>query len=171
MLSAYQFFCWRDVYNCNKPITPEKYHTLVVDAVRRFNSCLKNNTVRGCTYSTNTHQLATHLYASMYHVYIADYMKLLPRHQLYFIQMEEHIGDLVTSVNDLCDFLEIPRFPEEKLQQFQDRDEVRNQMSRKNKLPYVLPKTTEILEKFFKPYLTDLVNLLGDEKWYWKRSL
>jgi N-acetylgalactosamine 4-sulfate 6-O-sulfotransferase len=170
MLSAYEYRCWSNVhYHCDKPITPEKYHALVVDAVERHNSCLKNNTVRGCTYSTETHQFATHLFASIYHVYLADFLKLFPRDQLYFIQMEEHIMDLSASLNNLCDFLEIPRFPKEKLRHFQERDTVTNSLASEDKLPYVLPETTEVLEKFFRPYLKELVNLLGDEKWYWKR--
>ena len=170
MRSAYQFFCSiRGPYNCDRPITPEKYHNLVVEAVEKFNSCLKNNTVRGCTYSTDTHQLATHLYASIYHVYIADFMKVFPRNQLYFLKMEEHVSDLSTSTNDLCDFLEVPQFPEEKLHQFQERKGGKNTLKDNKRLPYVLPETTEILEEFFKPYLRDLVHLLGDEKWYWDR--
>ena len=170
MRSAYQFFCSiRGPYNCDRPITPEKYHNLVVEAVEKFNSCLKNNTVRGCTYSTDTHQLATHLYASIYHVYIADFMKVFPRKQLYFLKMEEHISDLSTSANNLCDFLEVPRFPEEKLLQFRERNGGKNTLENEKRLPYVLSETTEILEKFFKPYLRDLVHLLGDEKWYWDR--
>ena len=170
MRSAYQFFCkFRGTYNCDRPITPEKYHNLVVEAVDKFNNCLKNNTVRGCTYSTETHQLATHLYASIYHVYIMDFMKVFPRDQLYVLQMEEHISDPVTSANKLCDFLEIQRFPEDTLQTFFEQHKTRNQIKDDKKLPYVLSETTEILENFFKPYLKDLVDLLGDEKWYWNR--
>ena len=170
MRSAYQFFCsFSGIYACDRPITPEKYHNLVVEAVETFNTCLKNSTVRGCTYSTETHQLATHLYASMYHVYVADYMKTFPRDQLYILQMEEHISDPITSVHKLCDFLEIQRFPEETLRSFLEGHETRNQLNDDQRMPSVLPQTTKVLEDFFKPYLRELVNLLGDEKWYWNR--
>ena len=170
MRSAYQFFCsFSGIYACDRPITPEKYHNLVVEAVETFNTCLKNSTVRGCTYSTENHQLATHLYASMYHVYIADYMKTFPRDQLYILQMEEHIGDPITSTNKLCDFLEIQRFPEDTLQSFLGKHKTRNQLNDDKRIPYVLPQTTKVLEDFFKPYLRHLVDLLGDEKWYWNR--
>ncbi|KAL5261675.1 hypothetical protein ACHWQZ_G007389 [Mnemiopsis leidyi] len=82
MRSAYQFFCAnvvKSVYKCDRPITPEKYHNLVVEAVERFNRCLHNNSVRGCAYSTDTHQLATHLYASIYHVYMLTSSRYFPR--------------------------------------------------------------------------------------------
>ena len=170
MRSAYQYFCSvRGPYPCDKPVTPEKYHNLVMEAVEKFNNCLMNNTVRGCTYSTETHQLATHLYASLYHVYISDFMTVFPRDQLYVLKMEEHIRDPLTSSNELCDFLDVPRFPE-GFDLLQERDQVRNQIKDKYTLPYVLPETEEILEEFFRPYLRDLVHLLGDEKWYWNRS-
>ena len=170
MKSAYQFFCSiRGPYPCDRPITPEKYHNLVVEAVERFNSCLKNNTVRGCTYSTDTHQLATHLYASIYHVYIIDFMKVFPRDQLYFLKMEDHVSNLVTSTSQVVDFLDVPPFPEDVLRRFQERTKVRNMLKDEKRLPYVLPETVQILEEFFKPYLRDLVDLLGDEKWYWDR--
>ena len=170
MRSAYQFFCkYRGIYRCDRPITPQKYHNLVVEAVEKFNSCLLNNTVRGCTYSTETHQLATHLYASIYHVYIADFMKVFPRNQLYVLQMEEHIKDPITSANNICDFLGIPKFPENRLRGFLGRHKTRNQLKDDERIPYVMPETTEILEQFFKPYFKELANLLGDEKWYWKR--
>ncbi|XP_063678020.1 carbohydrate sulfotransferase 15-like [Bolinopsis microptera] len=168
MQSAYQFFCTHIyTYNCDRPITPEKYHNLVVEAVDKFNNCLKVNTLRGCTYSTETHQLATHLYASIYHVYILDYMKVFPKNQIYILQMEERIRDPITTYNNLCDFLEIPRFPDDELQTILEQHKIKNAMSNNKKLPYVLTETTELLEKFFKPYLRDLVDLLGDEKWYW----
>ena len=170
MRSAYQFFCKvPGLYKCDHPITPEKYHDLVVEAVEKFNHCLLNNTVRGCTYSTDTHQLATHLYASIYHVYIIDFMKVFPRDQLFVLKMEERISNPISTVNDLCDFLEIPRFSEEVLHVIKGRDGGRNHISDEKKLPYVLPETIEILEEFFKPYLQYLVELLGDEKWYWDR--
>ncbi|XP_063676007.1 carbohydrate sulfotransferase 15-like [Bolinopsis microptera] len=169
MRSAYQFFCQRQVYDCDRPITPEKYHNLVVEAVEMFNTCLKNNTVRGCTYSTETHQLATHLYASMYHVYIADYMEVFPRDQVYVLQMEERSRDPIASINNLCDFLEIPPFAGDTLRSFLEVHDTGNQILDEHKLPYVLPETTELLEEFFKPYLRDLVGLLGHEKWYWNR--
>ncbi|KAL5250998.1 hypothetical protein ACHWQZ_G016657 [Mnemiopsis leidyi] len=170
MRSAYQFFCkYGGIYRCDKPITPQKYHNLVVEAVEKFRHCLLNNTLRGCTYSTETHQLATHLYASIYHVYIADFMKVFPRDQLYFLQMEEHIKDPLTSTNKICDFLDIPRFPEERLESFLQKHKTRNQLKDEERIPYVMTETTEILEEFFKPYFKELANLLGDEKWYWKR--
>ena len=172
MRSAYQYFCKTlQTYKCDRPITPEKYHNLVVEAVDKFNNCLKENTLRGCTYSTETHQLATHLYASIYHVYILDYMKVFPKNQIFILQMEERIRDPITTYNNLCDFLEIPRFPARKLKSIlKERGEsVRNQIPDEMKIPYVLPETTELLEKFFRPYLRDLVDLLGDEKWYWNR--
>ena len=172
MQSAYQFFCKtkdRGFYHCDKPITPEKYHNLVVEAVSRFNICLHNNTVRGCTYSTSTHQLATHLYASIYHVYIADFMRIFPRDQIYFLKFEEHIANPVTSLNDICDFLDVPRFPKNSLLNFLDHHETRNAIRSDKKLPYVLPQTIKILEEFFKPHLLELVRLLGDEKWFWRR--
>jgi len=172
MRSAYQYFCkFLQTYNCDRPITPEKYHNLVVEAVDKFNNCLKENTLRGCTYSTETHQLATHLYASIYHVYILDYMKVFPKNQIYILQMEERIRDPTTTYNNLCDFLEIPRFPARKLKSIlkERGGSVRNQIPDEMKIPYVLPETTELLEKFFRPYLRDLVDLLGDEKWYWNR--
>ena len=171
MRSAYQFFCVKvvkTVYQCDTPISPEKYHTLVAEAVERFNNCLINNTVRGCTYSTDTHQLATHLYASIYHVYIADFLKVFPPEQLFIFKMEDRIKDPVTTAMKLCDFLEVPRFPQELINNLTRRD-VENKMLDSQKLEYVLPETTSLLEDFFKPHLRDLVTLLGDEKWYWNR--
>ncbi|KAL5268307.1 hypothetical protein ACHWQZ_G002238 [Mnemiopsis leidyi] len=172
MRSAYQFFCrHRNVgsYECDKPITPKKYHNLVVEAVSLFNHCLQNNTVRGCTYSTATHQLATHLFASIYHVYIADFMRVFPRDQIYILKFEEHIANPISTLNDICDFLDVPRFPKKGLEKFLQQHKTRNKMKSGLKLPYVLPQTIEILEKFFKPHLEELVGLLGDEKWFWNR--
>ena len=49
----------------------------------------------------------THLYASVYSVYIADWLAAFPRDQVHVIMFEEHIADEVNSINSICDFLEI----------------------------------------------------------------
>jgi len=58
MQSAYQFFCAYHVYKCDAPVTNVKFHRLVVESIALFNKCLESNTVRGCVYSTDAHQLA-----------------------------------------------------------------------------------------------------------------
>ncbi|KAL5270538.1 hypothetical protein ACHWQZ_G001293 [Mnemiopsis leidyi] len=167
MQSAYQFFCAFYVYQCDRPVTPEKFHNLVVEAVGMFQNCQKTNTDRGCVYSTETHQLATHLYASIYSVYLADWLKAFPREQIYVMMFEEHIHDEVASINSICDFLGISRFPVEYMKEYLKEHQIRNSLSDNNRIPYMMTETRQLLLDFFKPFLDDLVKLLGDDKWYW----
>ncbi|XP_063688882.1 carbohydrate sulfotransferase 15-like [Bolinopsis microptera] len=168
MQSAYQFFCAFRVYACDKPVTPEKFHNLVGEAVKMFRDCRKTNTDRGCVYSTESHQLATHLYASIYSVYVADWLKVFPREQIHVMMFEEHISDEIASINGVCDFLGISRFPVDYMKTYLEQHKVRNSLRDSARIPYILPETKNLLKDFFKPFLDDLVEMLGDKKWYWK---
>lgn len=167
MQSAYQFFCAFHVYDCDTPVTPTKFKYLVNEAIDQFESCQLTNTVRGCTYSTGVHQLATHLYASIYSVYLKDFFKVIPREQIHIIKFEDHIEDEVGSFNEICDFLGVPRYDSGVLTQYLDEHKVRNSLKDSKRIDYIPDETIQRLKSFFKPHLDELVELLGDEKWYW----
>lgn len=177
MQSAYQFFCHFNgrgvaAAHCDHPITPLKFHNLCLQAVELFQDCLRSGRgVRSCAYSTQHHQLSTHLFASLYHVYLADFYRAFPKDQIFLVKFEDFIKDPDKYVQIMFDFLEIPRMPDELLRSYIDQHVIKNTIEEEYKLPYLLRETVEMLEEFFKPHIRELVDLLDhDEKWTWDRK-
>jgi len=167
MQSAYQFFCAFRVYKCDYPVTNIKFHNLVTQAVENMLDCFRKRSIRSCVYSTNNHQLATHLYGSIYSVYLKDWLKVFPRDQVYVMRLEDHIDNEVGSVNEIIDFLDLPPLPPQELANFLETHKVRNSLNDKKRIPYILPETVELLKSFFKPFNRELVELLGDNRFSW----
>lgn len=164
MQSAFQFFCARGVYKCDRPLNGDKFHTLVTAAVSVMQQCLLEHSVRSCVYNTTNHQLATHLYASMYSVYIKDWLRVFPREQLYITRFEDHIVDQFSSVKSMFRFLDVPP-PEKDWSEWIDKRGVATYFSR-DKIT-MLPQTEELLRGFFRPHNTELAHILGDKKYTW----
>ncbi|CAH1229621.1 CHST15 [Branchiostoma lanceolatum] len=165
LYSEYLFFSggFRD----KKSVTD--FHERATLAIDIFQSCLKNNTVRSCTYDPNLPPTRTvRLRLGLYEVYLRDWLSVFPRDQILVQRLEDHSKDPHTTMTRVFKFLDLGPITNQS-----DKDAIfmsnakRSQKKRYDSIGQMLPKTRRMLNKFYRPYNQRLAELLNDTDYLW----
>ena len=145
-----------------------KYHEMVLKSVNFFNSCLSNGTnIHDCFnkkyYSLHKAGAASwYLTVSMYYLHIQKWFQLFPRERFLFLRMEDMSIDPYTFMKNITNFLNIDNLSHLRIKSlFSRRRNVRTVKAE------MLPETQAVLSEFFQPFNAKLVELTGDNRFFW----
>eukprot|EP00058_Branchiostoma_floridae_P020358 XP_002605848.1 hypothetical protein BRAFLDRAFT_90833 [Branchiostoma floridae] len=148
------------------------FHDNVIVAMDGFNNCLKNNSVRSCTYEPNLFEKRTvRLRLGLYEVYLRDWFHIFPRDQILVQRLEDRSRDPHGTMTRVLEFLQLG--PVESKSQENAIFTLNKKHVRKPKDARVgpmLPKTQRILNEFYRPYNQRLAALLNDRRFLWLKE-
>ncbi|XP_066276669.1 carbohydrate sulfotransferase 15-like isoform X1 [Branchiostoma lanceolatum] len=149
------------------------FHKNVITAIDGFNNCLKNNSVRSCTYEPNlTEMQSVRLRLGLYGVYLRDWFAIFPPGQILVQRMEDRSEDPRGTMTRVLDFLQLG--PIESTSQKDAIFSLKKEHSRRPtdvQLGQMLPETQRILNEFYRPHNRQLAALLNDSRFLWQKDV
>ena len=106
---------------------------------------------------------------SLYHVHIAQWLKVIPRDQFLFLRMEDLAADGYKLLTKVWEFLSLPSQPREELEDVLNSKTNYSPVAHM-KVLQLQPKTREMLEKFYSSHDHKLARMLGSDAFLWKDS-
>ncbi|XP_078669303.1 carbohydrate sulfotransferase 15-like isoform X1 [Branchiostoma floridae x Branchiostoma belcheri] len=150
----------------------EDFNNRVIHAIDIFNNCLKNNSVRACTYEPTLPVIPNvRLQLGLYDVYLRDWFSIFPLDQILVLRLEDHSKDPRATMTKLFKFLQLAAVKDDD-----DTDAIfglhkRNSRKKNDlRLGPMLPKTRQILNEFYGPHNRRLASLLDDERFLWLKE-
>ncbi|XP_033111027.1 carbohydrate sulfotransferase 15-like [Anneissia japonica] len=142
--------------------TPGDFHKQTMNAIECFQSCLESHSLYYCGHhlelcKSHSHGHLDKLPIGMYSIFISDWLNAFPRKQLYFLTLTEWENNTETRLAEIFRFLELR--PTGRIT-FDAKKPPINSRRYKD----MLPKTRLMLQEFYQPFNTKLVQLLNDEK-------
>ena len=185
LYSAFWFSCTRFVDLKLSPSAidagPDIFHDRITTKIALFNQCKQQgkpldkcvDVIADNMYTPEMPSCGrTRLEMVLYYVHTRKWLSVIPREQIYFLTLEELIGnDLKKTARDVLSFLDLDPAP---LKQFnalniQCAKNQQQTLDYKNDHKLMMRNDTrQILEKFLEPYNRMLADLLGDDKFLWK---
>lgn len=185
LFSEYKFYKPEaDVGYQGEELSPEDFHTRMVEAIHMWEMCLSYFEEKTCAYGKQwanikhiktgrwwDHDSLDRLAVSIYHIYLQDWLRVFPKENFLIIKMEEYSeSPLIYLEKHVLPFLGLEAFkPEARryLQTLEDREFNFNKV--KGQIPIqMLDETKRMLENFFEPHNKRLANILRDDKFLWK---
>ncbi|ELU18071.1 hypothetical protein CAPTEDRAFT_107906 [Capitella teleta] len=147
----------------------QNFHERVVQALDAFRDCLLNHTLRHCTYKDD-YQYERQLYfrASLYSVYLEDWLKVFPKEQVLVLKAEDYYFDRRSSLEQVFKFLELGPLKAKTWNIILAAKVKNSKQSYALRLKDdMLNSTREMLNTFFQPYNERLAEILKDKRFLW----
>ncbi|XP_078698860.1 carbohydrate sulfotransferase 15-like isoform X2 [Branchiostoma floridae x Branchiostoma belcheri] len=154
----------------NKSVT--NFHTRVTSAIMNFKNCLRNNSVRSCVYQPELpEKINARLRLGLYEVYLRDWFSIFPRDQILVQRLEDRSKDLKVTIAEVFKFLQL----ETVSNKAKNATIFGSQKGKSRKPEYVsmgpmLPKTRQVLDRFYRPYNRRLAELLNNTGFLWVKD-
>ncbi|XP_030842753.1 carbohydrate sulfotransferase 15 isoform X1 [Strongylocentrotus purpuratus] len=152
-------------------VSVDHFHTMVVEVIDRFNTCLQTMSFRGCTYSIkqiDNQPLHTRLLVGLYAVYVRDWFRVYPRDQLKIMRLEDWHINCTGLLPEVFDFLNLEKKSGKTIAQFCEKKLQNGNKVGLHAIGDMLPKTRKLLEDFYESPNKELSLLLGDDKYLWR---
>ncbi|PVD31048.1 hypothetical protein C0Q70_10325 [Pomacea canaliculata] len=145
-----------------------EFHEHVVLSVSKLKSCMEQLSLRACVYDKRIASgVKVRLRVGIYHVYLAEWLKVFPRDQILVIRLEDYAKNLKQTTRRVYDFLglrKLSREEEDKILQ----SPIANARKKKDKdLGFMWEDTHRLLRDFYQPHNEKLADLLGDPRFLW----
>lgn len=153
----------------NRTTSQEDFHLGVVWQIKLWEECLLNNNrdVRKCGYDDgmikHVREGEMNLFSSSYYSMVYDALKQIPRENIFFINFHKYLSDPEETMLKIFAFLGV-KVDRSVLDQNIKKD-VNNRMLN---IGTMWPKTRKLLDKFFEPFLQELVKLVGDDSFLFR---
>ncbi|XP_071500903.1 carbohydrate sulfotransferase 15-like [Diadema antillarum] len=163
LYSDYLFF--------NRHTSPEEFHHCIVTAVSLFRNCTTYASARACVYDGQLSwrkQIHVRLLLGIYVVYIRDWLRVFPQHQLMILRLDDWHVNCTNLLPDIFEFLQLERLSSRRVQEI-CASKPRN--SNKKKVEAVgpmFPKTERILRDFYANWNRELSQLLDNNLYMWQ---
>ena len=107
--------------------------------------------------------------ASIYYVYVKDWLDVFPPNQVFVVHAETFFADRISVVRDVLRFIGLgPSLIDDETWQSIGSKPPTNVSVLKGRLADgMLNKTRKLLDDFFRPYNRMLADLLGDKRFQW----
>ncbi|XP_060603614.1 carbohydrate sulfotransferase 15-like, partial [Ruditapes philippinarum] len=136
------------------------FHAKVEAAIRRHLNCLKRHCLRYCSYFYFDGGIR--LEVSLYHVYVEDYLRVLPRDQVKIVKTDNFSTNMRTVVTDVFRFLDTEIPSEETLTTICSIGKKNTNIKKYEEAGPMLPATNRLLSDFYKPHNEKLSLLLKE---------
>ncbi|XP_060570272.1 carbohydrate sulfotransferase 15-like [Ruditapes philippinarum] len=143
--------------------SPEDFHTTVVYRIRNFTSCRQHRKLRACAYDVyddwNIHTYKVRLSVGMYSIFLDDWLKVFPRHNVLVVKSEDTRGRNERSTfKKILQFLGLIMPTRKYISEINSERTYNNQRNADSKP--MLTKTKLMLHEFYKAFNRDLQILL-----------
>ena len=154
---------------------PQLFHQTAELEIREFRQCLLDHRLEICTHRalygresiTDNVCGRVRLGISLYHVHVAQWLKIIPREQFLFLRTEDLAADGYGLLTRVWKFLDLPSQTREELEDILSAHTNYNPVAHMKALQ-LRPDTREMLEKFYSEYDTMLAELLQDQAFLWR---
>ena len=154
---------------------PELFHQTAELEIREFNECLLNHRLQVCTHRalygresvTDNVCGRVRLGISLYHVHVAQWLKVISREQFLFLRTEDLAADGYKLLTRVWSFLSLPSQTREELEDVLNAQTNYSPVAHMKALQ-LLPKTREMLERFYSEHDRELARLLDDKRFLWR---
>ncbi|KAJ8045730.1 Carbohydrate sulfotransferase 15 [Holothuria leucospilota] len=150
-----------------KPVgvtSPENFHDRVVTEINKFSTCLTNRSLEACAYCCKDQKVRLNI--GLYSVYLRDWLKRYPRHQLMALKLEEWHARCTQLLPEIFQFLEVSSLSPIKIADICKKPS-QNITSKKKWIGPMLNSTREILRDFYRPFVVRLASILNDDRFLW----
>lgn len=150
-----------------KPVgvtSPEDFHDKVVTEINKFSTCLTNRSLESCAYSCQDQKVRLNI--GLYSVYLRDWLRRYPRHQLMVLKLEEWHARCTQLLPEIFQFLEVSSLSPTKIADICKKSS-RNVTSKKKQIGPMLNSTREMLRDFYRPFVVRLASMLNDDRFLW----
>ncbi len=111
------------------------------------------------------------LRASLYYVYLNDWLKVFPHHQVMVIKAENYYAHTVAVVKSVFRFLGLSQPTPELMEAIDSSLPVNTRRHDPDRsLEPMLPETKALLDDFFRPFNKRLAKLLKDPRFLWENE-
>ena len=152
-------------------IAQHLFHNITTHTVRMLRSCIKNGKSRfECVQKVSDVDHVSgcaplQLGVGMYYYHIIPWLNVFPRENFLFLKTEELVSSPVVEMKRVWAFLGLHSMPKME-HKFSNPNKWIIDSKYKSKFE-MLPKTKEILDRFYKPHNELLAHLLSDLKCLW----
>ena len=166
-----------------------EFHNKVTEAIEWWHNCTARYSIKVCAYGNAPMGLPIHntrscgsrgvkyknycspyrqwgcanaidrMRISMYHIYLQEWLRVFPRENILFIQLEDMYADKMGTIGKVLEFLGLPPLKKDAVKVILEK-----KATNKSKVNIEMMKETKtILEKFYKPFNEKLSKLLGQD--------
>ncbi|XP_076466182.1 carbohydrate sulfotransferase 15-like [Babylonia areolata] len=146
------------------------FHQDVVQSIEKLRECMATQTLRACIYDKQVANgvAKVRLRVGVYHIYMAEWLKVFPPDQLLVLRTEDYSKDIRSALRQVFNFLglrqlrrgqedEVVGLPIANTRKMKDRD-----------VGPMLDRTRQALHEFYQPHNQLLARLLQDQRFLWK---
>ncbi|XP_025089224.1 carbohydrate sulfotransferase 15-like [Pomacea canaliculata] len=170
----YSEYLFLDRFKSEHNVSAKLFHLQVQQSVAMLELCARSQS----TYHLPAKQNSPHDYpdkgirlmVSMYSVWLEQWLKVFPRHQMLIIRNEDYSKNISHHLQTIMDFLGLASLPPSDLDKIsaQDRAFVRN--SQDKAVGDMLPETRKLLTNFYRKYNEQLATMLSDKRFLWQEG-
>ncbi|XP_076448652.1 carbohydrate sulfotransferase 15-like [Babylonia areolata] len=147
----------------------EVFHSHVLQGVQSYKRCFRAWSVRHCAYNNTLFtETPVGLVEGMYAVFMADWLKVWPRHQVHVMRYEDYGGHEKERIAEVVNFLGLSPLNATSMERLLGFQPVNTGAAGYKKYGNMLDKTKKILDDFYQPFIDQLADMLGDERFRWK---
>ncbi|XP_056147803.1 carbohydrate sulfotransferase 15-like [Lampris incognitus] len=146
----------------------EDFHQKVIEAVRLFQSCLSDSSLRSCVYNTSlSNTMPVRLNLGMYIVFLLDWLTVFHRDQILILRLEDYAANLRLTIKKVFNFLNVGPLSGQAEAALARRPMSNTRRAADRSLGPMLPTTRELLRDFHQPFNLKLASLLGNSAFLW----
>ena len=160
LFSDYLYF----LKKTQKP-SADDFHRRVTDAITVVSDCLRHHPVRACVYSTLNIQVR--LMIGMYSVYLRDWYRIFPRHQMHVLRTEDYSKSSEKELGKIFQFLELDTPPASLYEYIRNIPKANSQSFKKASIS-MQTQTRAALREFYAPFNSELSILLNNTLYQWR---
>ncbi|XP_071089470.1 carbohydrate sulfotransferase 15-like isoform X1 [Haliotis cracherodii] len=152
--------------------SPDDFHREVLMAISSHERCVNKTTIRSCINNrTIANTARVRLRIGMYYVYLQEWLRVFPRHQLHIVRLEDYADEPMDILKGIFKFLTLRALTSDEEESIFRKPMVANARRSKDKdLGVMREDTREILNNFYMPFNQKLSILLHDPKYLWTPS-
>ncbi|XP_071486330.1 carbohydrate sulfotransferase 15-like [Diadema antillarum] len=151
-------------------VSKTRFHDIVSEGIQVFRQCLTNNSERACTYLHGTQH--ARLLLGNYAVFLHDWLKVFPRHQLLVLRLEDWQSRCPSVLREIFAFLNLSPLTDSRLVYICAGERKRVNAQMREHIGDMLTETRTLLNDFYGPMNGELATLLNDERYnMWSQEL
>lgn len=146
----------------------EDFHQKVIEAVRLFQSCVSETSIRSCAYNTSLYNaMPVRLNLGMYIVFLLDWLTVFHREQILVLRLEDYSANLRVTIKKVFDFLSVGPLSEKLEAVLTKRPMSNTRRAADRSLGPMLPSTRNLLREFHHPFNLKLASVLDNKAFLW----
>lgn len=147
-----------------KPPSKEDFHEKAINSVNAFRNCTLLKPLSLCLLE----KVDLRLTLGLYHVFISDWMRVLPPSQLLVLHSESYRANVTDSLEKTFQFLQLPPLTKAAMTRIANMKE-QNTNKKKSFIGKMLPETESLLRQFYSEHNQRLAEMLKDDRFAWDR--